>query len=176
MLANYTPGKWWECDIFEITDAGYFREYEVKVSRGDFLADAKKAREIWGSTARWTPGAKPTLENKHSLLAARCDRAPVQFWFCVSKGLVTLAEVPEWAGLIEVEEINGEDWRTSQRVTYHRVNETKKAPRLHSAKLEGSRREHARWICYWRMHHVLRTSELCGPSYWPENLQHGEGI
>ncbi len=25
---RYTPTRWWECDVFELTEAGFFREYE----------------------------------------------------------------------------------------------------------------------------------------------------
>lgn len=39
---RYTPTRWWECDVFELTEAGFFREYEVKISRGDFAADRLK--------------------------------------------------------------------------------------------------------------------------------------
>ena len=31
-IPNYSPDGWWECDVFELTPAGTFREYEVKVT------------------------------------------------------------------------------------------------------------------------------------------------
>jgi hypothetical protein len=39
-VPNYTPKDWWECDVFELTPAGYFREYEIKMTVADFRADA----------------------------------------------------------------------------------------------------------------------------------------
>ena len=42
VIPNYTPRRWWECDVWEITKAGYFREYEIKVSRADLLGDLKR--------------------------------------------------------------------------------------------------------------------------------------
>ena len=47
VLPNYTPHAWWESDVFEITAAGYFVEYEVKISVSDFKADAKKRDDGW---------------------------------------------------------------------------------------------------------------------------------
>ena len=51
IIPTYTPPGWWECDVCEITDAGYMHEFEIKMTRGDFRADAKKTRYSRGVTS-----------------------------------------------------------------------------------------------------------------------------
>jgi hypothetical protein len=143
-IPNYTPTGWFECDLIEFTDAGYFREYEIKVSRSDFFHDADKQSEVFPRAF----GEPQRFENKHALLAARSPRGPAQFWFVVPKGLIRLNEVPEWAGLIEV---------CPGQQPYGRLHEMelKKAPRLHSTKPSDAIRQHALGVCYYRMHGAL---------------------
>lgn len=141
-LPCYTPVNWWECDVFEITKSGYFREYEIKISRADFKADAKKEvaeiRDYRGKVRR-------EAASKHALLEDRSPRGPVQFWFVVPAGLVELHEVPRWAGLIEIRQGEGR-WRGT--IGEH---ERKKAPRLHKQKLSPEIEQHAKGVCYWRL-------------------------
>lgn len=79
-----------EADILEITKAGYAAEYEVKISRSDFKADASKKRN-------YHKGMGINLV-KHDLLK-NGDRVN-RFYYIVPKSLVSAEEVPEWAGLI----------------------------------------------------------------------------
>ena len=134
-LPRFTPVGWWEADVFELTDAGYWREYEIKTSRADFRNDAKK-RKV-GRVER----------NKHDLLAARDVSGPCQFWFVCPAGLIPVAEVPEWAGLIEMSD-------TGRGHKKYRVRDTvvKAAPRLHQEKCRPVVVEKARECCYWRLH------------------------
>lgn len=144
VLPNYTPSKWWECDLFELTDGGFFREYEIKLSRGDFFADAKKEKEVlprpWGEPV--------VMENKHARLAAGDECGPSQFWFVTPAGLITPEELPPWAGLMEVS-FHGNYGRDVERV---------KAPRIHRVKFKRGA-EHSRSVCYWRMHAEFGTQQ-----------------
>ena len=156
VVPNYTPDKWWECDVLEVTAAGYFREYEIKMSRADFLRDHRKSSEVridWrkqmklereAREAGLPPPVRP-VEKKHDLLASRSPRGPVQFWYVIPKGLVRMNEIPEWAGFIEVE-IHG---------TYLAERELIKAPRLHGEKLAKAILDHAVGVCYYRFHSLL---------------------
>jgi hypothetical protein len=144
-LPNYTPDQWWECDVFEITKAGYFREYEVKVSRSDFFADAKKEVERWPNG--WAPGATKVVERKHDLLAAGSARGPSLFFYVTPAGLLQPHELPVWAGLIEVSQREGHSILIEREVT--------PAPRLHREKIADDIRRHALGVCYYRMHEVL---------------------
>lgn len=161
VLPNYTPARWWECDLFELTDGGFFREYEVKLSRGDFFADAKKAAPIYPRPY----GMPERVENKHALLSGRDTRCPSQFWFVTPAELIKPAEVPEWAGLIEIRDSGGRLYE----------KEAVKAPRLHRLKFPANA-AHARTVCYWRMHAEFGTAE---PIRWidePAAVEDGAGI
>ena len=126
---NYTPLAWWECDVFAVTEAGCFVEFEIKTSRADYLKDAKKADR---------PG-KPT---KHECLAMRDHHGPGRFFFVVPKGLVKPEEIPEWAGFIEIDSLQ------------FRV--VKEAPFLHKVKVSEKRMEHVRGVFYWRFWNLRR--------------------
>lgn|GEM_PF-1914162 len=143
VLPHFTPKDWWECDLYELTEAGYFREFEVKISRADFFADAKKYEQVWPRPY----GAPPVFLNKHDLLNQKSTRGPVQFFFVTPPDLVRMNEVPDWAGLIEM------DGKGPGHRLYER--ERMKAPRLHNQKPDPAIEKQARSVCYWRMHNAL---------------------
>lgn len=150
VLAPYTPAGWWECDVYEVTAAGYWREYEVKVSRGDFVRDARKVKRPW----------KGQPETKHGLLAVGSPRGPSRFSFVTPAGLVEPGELPEWAGLVEAHQ--------SKYGRVHLVTVVE-APRLHLGKADPKAVEHARAMCYYRMHRNARVEQV-------EHLEAGAGI
>jgi hypothetical protein len=130
-LPRYTPIGWWECDVFELTPAGYFREYEIKLTVADFKADVAKSKVV-GEVSR----------NKH--LEIRQPFGPRQFWYVVPDQMVQ--EVPEWAGLITVQ-------RSPSGRLYEQ--EVKRAPFLHQELADPKMVAHARSVCYWRFHNLL---------------------
>lgn len=84
-MPHFTPQGWWECDLYEMTASGHWREYEVKTSRSDFNADFRKKAD------------------KHELLSnLKAGRGPREFWFATPKGMIDLEEVPDYAGLVEL--------------------------------------------------------------------------
>ena len=101
-LPTYTPIGWWECDIFEVTAAGVFREYEIKLSRADFFADRRKEQP--GKYLGRDPETRQPLRGpagvKHDLLARGYPRGPQRFWFVAPEGILAVADMPLWAGLI----------------------------------------------------------------------------
>ena len=145
-LPTYTPPGWFECDCFELTKAGYFREYEVKLSRADFVADRRKR-----NAGRWMHIGQTRVEiagdRKHDLLASRSPMGPTRFWYVAPEGVIDQADLPEWAGLIELF-WHGRDrqWLTERKVV--------PAPVLHREKCAAKVEAHARGICYWRMHEL----------------------
>lgn len=90
-----------ECDVLSIMKSGLSCEYEIKISRKDFRADAKKGkyekfeRRLEGETTfdrHWGIG------NKH---VKQIDlHVPNHFSYVVPSGMITAAEVPHYAGLI----------------------------------------------------------------------------
>lgn len=149
VLPNYTPPGWYECDVFELTEAGYMREYEIKLTRGDFKADAEKAKRdrLRFIEGKWTQLEK---ERKHVRLAARDVQGPCLFWYVTPKGLLDPSEVPEWAGLIEA------DLRAGHRRPYRaHTYVTKSAPKLHNNPAETKVKDHSKTIPYYRMHSLF---------------------
>ena len=149
VLPNYTPAGWWENDVFELTDAGYWREYEVKVTLADYKRDAGKRKEKWVARGTYR------TDVKHELLAEGSERGPGRFWFVAPAGLIPLSELPGWAGLIEVTDRgprHSRRWRYATAVM-------KDAPQLHKGKCPEKVVSHARGTCYWRMHGALATHE-----------------
>lgn len=147
VLPNYTPAGWWEADVFELTEAGYFREYEVKLTRADYRRDADKSREKWVARGTYR------TDVKHELLAGGSEKGPSRFWYVTPVGLIDKAELPEWAGLMEVTD-RGPKHRRERRYT---LREVAKARQLHKAKIRPTVETDARGTCYWRLHRALAT-------------------
>ena len=83
VIPNFYFGRW-EMDLFRLTNSDIIYEYEIKISRSDYFADFKKC---FGE------------ETKHSrFLNGSCDCN--KFFFVVPKDLISIEEVPNYAGLI----------------------------------------------------------------------------
>lgn len=163
VVPNYTPARWWECDVFEVSKAGYFREYEVKVTMKDFRADAEKAEERMRfvdepAGRRWE---KRVIGNKHELLGDPWRafisgwNVPVSFVFVVPEDIAAgvRAELPSFAGLV-VASPGG----VSKPPYNVRLREVVKPPRLHNNELPGAVAEHAKSVLYYRMHSLFIRS------------------
>lgn len=74
----------WEADLLEITRYGLTYEYEVKVSKSDFLRDFRKVDS----------------NGKNKLNEIASGNRTNYFYYIVPQGLVSPCEVPEYAGLI----------------------------------------------------------------------------
>lgn len=152
LMPRYTPKDWWECDLFEVTPAGYFCEYEIKTSRSDFFNDQKKADmrcSYYNIQSKKIANLQDSPDTKHKRLSNRCPPAPNRFYFVIPVGLVKIEEIPEWAGLIVVGENN--------KTIYE--NEIKTAPVLHREK-RPSVESQIHKACYYRYHGLLVKKEL----------------
>lgn len=154
VIPRYTPCGWWECDLFELTTAGFFREYEIKISRSDFVNDAEKnqTRKQWWDAhfAKFVAAAGGT---KHERLFRRDAVGPARFTFVVPEGLVQAEEVPEWAGLTYAVERPGH-----KRPFACVLRPVRPAPKLHRTKGEHLR-SHAQSVCYYRMNTLYMRGE-----------------
>lgn len=149
---NYTPAGWWECDLFGVTKAGLAVEYEIKLTRADFKADAGKAREATRAYPRGGGFETIPAAKKHDRLALADPHGPSRFYYVVPAGMVGPDEVPEWAGLIYV----GEYKRFSTvaaRLTFH---DEKPAPRLHREKVPATVIDHCKGVFYYRFWNLRR--------------------
>lgn len=80
---QFCPGTKWESDLVSISHSDYAFEYEIKIDRWDFIKDAKK----------------PKIKRYHwadNFLPFR------KFYYDVPEGMVSVEEVPDFAGLIYV--------------------------------------------------------------------------
>ncbi len=102
----------WESDILYLTRAGYPWEYEIKLTHSDFLADAKK-------------------QTKHSSLQNGSGSGPAHFYYACPKDVITVEELPEYAGLIYVSD-------ETSRYGYLHSRIIKPAPRRKVKKLPDS--------------------------------------
>ena len=149
---NYTPAKRFECDLFAVTKANRFVEFEIKVSRSDFKADAKKGpdarqkrlMETLPEGSRLRSGFHPS--SKHDRLALADTNGPSRFFYVVPEDLVAADEIPEWAGLMHAR-MHGQ-WML--------FREAKKAPKLHNQPVEPRVVQHMASVMYWRFWNLRR--------------------
>lgn len=106
----------WESDFFVQKQNGYSYEFEVKISRSDFFADKKKIskhlilsngkffeqKRLWnndrtGDDDKWII---QETEREHSF-------RPNKFFYVVPQGLITVDELPKYAGLFYYEDGTG---------------------------------------------------------------------
>lgn len=107
MLANVFPlGYGWECDLIRITSAFCWSEYELKMTRSDYLRDFNKTLCVGHERdgGRW----KRVVVAKHELLAGnvndeRIENRPKNFSFVMPEGMVDVQEIPEYCGVITFE-------------------------------------------------------------------------
>lgn len=76
----------WECDFWCLSSSGYAKEIEIKISRSDFKADFKK-------------------EQKHLFLST-AKGSPNKFFYACQTGLLSIDEIPSYAGLIYFDDYN----------------------------------------------------------------------
>lgn len=75
----------WELDVVSINKNNFLTEYEVKISRSDFKADAKKKKWIYYT------------DKNHWFKCAN------YFYYVCPKDLIKVEEIPSFAGLIYVD-------------------------------------------------------------------------
>jgi len=104
-----------ECDVISVSKSDFIYEYEVKISRGDFKKDFNKPKH-----ALITEGKFIKESNKKGIKET-WYLVPNYFYFVVPNNLVSLDEIPNYAGLIYVDENSN-------------FNIIKKAPIIHKTK------------------------------------------
>jgi len=144
---NLAPPGWWECDVFSITNTRFFIEHEIKLTKADFRADAKKSREIGEWVHHQWVGE---TVYKHDLLAEGNEWAPARFWYVTPEGLLDDSDIPKWAGLKEFR---------ANRHNWYDLVVRKKAPLIHKGKVKTEVREKIATTFYYRFHNKCREVE-----------------
>lgn len=124
VCSNFSGLGFAEADAIAISKAGIITEFEIKMSRADFFADFRKPKhEVFKS------GMKVLEGNLHGLI----NKYPNKFYFAVPKNLVSIDEVPEYAGLIY---LNKYSLQTHPGQTFIDFQFVRKAPYIHKMKAE----------------------------------------
>lgn len=139
-MPNWTPKGWFECDVIEITKAGFFTEYEIKLSRSDFAADQHKHSRHWVFNDDLQKYGYNSV-NKHKAIAAK--KGPSRFYFVCPEHLLEQSDLPVWAGLIWAHE-----WKNHKPPFNVQLSIQRPAPKLHKCKVDFRREIEA--TCYYR--------------------------
>lgn len=128
----------WESDKLIETRSGLIYEFEIKVSKADFKNDFKKkdkhiileGKETHISTFDKLEPIYKEMYEKNYLVSH--FKKPNYFYYAVPEGLITVEEVPEYAGLIYVLPYN--DINKDGKFVWGGFYIAKQAPKLHSTK------------------------------------------
>lgn len=131
IIPNFYHGAY-EMDLFKLTKSGQLYEYEIKISRSDFFADAKK---------NWSGKL-----SKHELIRQHkhCNR----FFYVVPEGLISIGECPDFAGLIYNKDTKFTIVKDAPKFKYqHRLNYQYLAQLLASRERNQKQKyRHERWV------------------------------
>ena len=133
----------WESDKLIWTKAGYIYEFEVKISRADYMNDFKhkvekhlllnsalpdekteaRQADLFGNLFNQKRKRYPqiTMEQAKQFMKPVGERMPNYFYYAVPDGMLEADEVPPYAGLIYIHEDKG-------------FSIIREAPRLHTTK------------------------------------------
>jgi hypothetical protein len=136
---RYRRWHHWECDMLYVTKAGYATEYEIKVTKADFKADAKKTHKH-AMFARLRAGEQIIAQVGYRTALKEMDPgllAPSRFCYVVPEDMVDASQVPEYAGLAYVTE------RGFMRIV-------KRAPQIHKCKIAAKHVKGMQRSAYFR--------------------------
>lgn len=149
-IPNVTMVYSWEADLISVTESWLVHEFEIKISKSDYLADRKKLEKHEALFEQWRrPGKgeaedesdEPPTKTLPSLFPGISFRVrrevPNYFWYVTWGFEVT--DLPAYAGWLAIEP----DAKRSP------IRLKSDAPRLHGRKLrESSREKLARWLSF----------------------------
>lgn len=127
----------WESDYFCITASGYTIEVEVKISKSDFKADAKKAQKhfiLKNAMKEMVTMPGQTFGNISQVYFIK-PRTPNKFYYCCPEGMIKPDEVPEYAGLLYYRQVPDD----KNEHTYNSIVQVHPAKFLHKNKPDLSK-------------------------------------
>jgi len=97
-----------EMDICKLTNTDYIYEYELKVSRGDFLKESKNFIENKDRQKYMKHKFMQTLyeEKKFKTRSRKTYKVPNKFYFVCPKDMIKIDEILPYHGLIYIDENN----------------------------------------------------------------------
>lgn len=138
-----------EADVASVTKSRLGHAFEIKVSRSDWLAELRHIRGACNchggradcakqNRAKNLADAKAIAREAESLAAKGSNCCglvpPSYFWVVTAPGIVQDGELPEFAGLMEVEPFR----HGAVKAHGYMVREVRPAPRLHRVKMLDS--------------------------------------
>ena len=157
----------WESDFFCISKAGYAYEVEVKSSYSDFKADFNKSDKYeileaskpfvkkigWDlkhpiiSNRRYGHGVKPLCDPCATSVAIiePSKLKPNKFFYACPEDLISVDEIPEWAGLIYVTKREGDHLSIWRRYNAKIIKQPKFLHKVKSEKLKKVLLEKYMW-------------------------------
>ena len=145
----------WESDKLIWTKAGYIYEFEIKISRSDYMNDFRHkvekhlllnsalpdvgtvAREadLFGNLLKEKRKRYPQITRGVAKLMMKPvgERMPNYFYYAVPEGLLDADEVPPYAGLVYITTYKG-GFEDQPDKWLHRIKIVHKAPQLHKTK------------------------------------------
>lgn len=128
----------WEMDIVCVTQKLLLKEYEIKVSRSDFLAE-KKSKKHKHTLYQSTRNARKDQMDYVSM------HVPNLFYYVCPNGLISASEIPEYAGLYYYDDGK-----------YSKFTLEKAAPRIHSIKTKDKVTDNINHCMSWRISTQLK--------------------
>ena len=145
----------WESDKLIWTKAGYIYEFEIKISRSDYMNDFRHkvekhlllnsampdestvAREadLFGNMLKEKRKRYPqiTMEQAKDRMKPVGERMPNYFYYAVPEGLLDADEVPPYAGLVYITTCK-DGFEDQPDKWLHSIKIVRKAPQLHKTK------------------------------------------
>lgn len=116
-----------EADLYAIRKSGLVDEIEIKLTKADFKNDAKKTVRFSdkipdGINGEYNGYNSYDLKKYEALEKGKLTN---YFWYLVPEGLLTVDDIPSWAGLMIIQQIRG----------HYRIKEVRSAKRLHKNKI-----------------------------------------
>ncbi|AUR85882.1 hypothetical protein NVP1081O_147 [Vibrio phage 1.081.O._10N.286.52.C2] len=103
-----------EADLFAIRPSGLCDEIEIKVSKADYRVDEQKSVKVINENSKSRRYPYTDVPKRSALQDGKMTN---YFWYAFPKGLVDHADVPEWAGIIEVDGyLNAREVRMPKRL------------------------------------------------------------
>lgn len=116
-----------EADVISVSKSDFIYEYEVKISRSDFQADFKKDKHKAMSERKSVEFINESITDGRDVWYLN----PNYFYFVVPENLISIDEVPEYAGLIYVKEQQIGKTEDKKVLVFDII---KKPPMLHNIK------------------------------------------
>lgn len=115
VIENFSPFHKYEYDIFSVNRGGMFYEFEVKISRSDFLKPKEKLKHLeYQHSLEVNKGEIVYVDAEKEISNWR--KVPNYFSYVCPPGLIDIKEIPQFAGLFYCTESGIEPIREPTRI------------------------------------------------------------